>query len=508
MRVSRTLVDGLTFGESPRWDEVSQRLWFSDQHARLIGSVDTASGEWHIEAGPFAEAGPSGLGWTPGAERNVWFVSMQDRRILSLNIATREVAQVADLAGLASFHCNDMLVTPQGWAYVGHFGFDYELGMEALRPASLLRVEADGKVHVAASDLLFPNGMALLDSGRTLVVSETFRSCLTAFSVDCDSGELSDRRIWANLKTEQCFPDGISPDMRGGIWVASARGSKCIRVEEGGAVTHTVKLEEGRNCFACELGGLDGRTLFLMTAESSRSSITETVKSGRIEVVHDAPFSRLRSNRLFVMRHGPTAYTQGPLDSAELGNDLLDETSVKASATQLAAMARASLQPPQCITIYSSPFGRCLHTARLVQAALPGSQVCIAPELRELDGMVPSKYRTAVRELCPDVITPAQFMALPSELVHERVVELSENSRAFVAQLETAVSASKRLLEFVQSQCLDSSDWVVLVTHCALLAPLLGRMQEKGSIVEIDGGCVPLATNDEILQDTIGLPDF
>jgi sugar lactone lactonase YvrE len=38
-----------------------------------------------------------------------------------------------------------------------------------------------------------------------------------------------------------------------------------VRVREGGEIVDTVSLDRG--CFACMLGGPDGRTLFLLTAE-------------------------------------------------------------------------------------------------------------------------------------------------------------------------------------------------------------------------------------------------
>jgi hypothetical protein len=49
---------------------------------------------------------------------------MCDRRLVRLEDGHWET--VADLAGLASFRCNDMVVDPRGRAYVGTFGFDLE----------------------------------------------------------------------------------------------------------------------------------------------------------------------------------------------------------------------------------------------------------------------------------------------------------------------------------------------------------------------------------------------
>jgi len=77
-------------------------------------------------------------------------------------------------------------------------------------------------------------------------------------------------------------PDGICLDEEGGIWVASPVSHECLRVLEGGTVTHRVKIE--KQAFACMLGGADGKTLFICTAGESDPART-TVRDGRIETV-------------------------------------------------------------------------------------------------------------------------------------------------------------------------------------------------------------------------------
>jgi sugar lactone lactonase YvrE len=68
--------------------------------------------------------------------------------------------------------------------------------------------------------------------------------------------------VWAEL---EYAPDGICADADGAIWVASVPGECCIRVREGGQVLGTVSADRG--CFACMLGGADGRTLFIGVAQ-------------------------------------------------------------------------------------------------------------------------------------------------------------------------------------------------------------------------------------------------
>lgn len=287
MTALEPLLEGLCFPEGPRWHD--GRLYFSDMHAHWVMAVDeTGKAERIIEV----PNQPSGLGWRPDGTMLV--VSMIDRKLMAARGGKLEM--VADLSRIATFHCNDMVVDAQGRAYVGNFGFDLfdpnlTMTPEALANtpnAALARVDPDGSVHVAARDLSFPNGTVITPDGRTLIVGESIGQRLTAFDIGAN-GALSNRRVWA--ETPRVAPDGICLDEAGGVWVADALGTECIRFEQGGRATHRVPAGEGRHFFACMLGGKDGRTLFGCTSQTSHPEEAKQLKSGRIDRTA-APYAR------------------------------------------------------------------------------------------------------------------------------------------------------------------------------------------------------------------------
>jgi sugar lactone lactonase YvrE len=271
-----TLLDGLCFGEGPRWRD--GKLWLSDMHAHTVLTVDLDGKREDLAHVP---GKPSGLGWLP--DGRLLIVSMEDRRLLRREPDGR-LALHADLTPFADHPCNDMVVDARGRAFVGNFGFDFEHG-EKPRTTCIVRVDADGSARVAADDLRFPNGSVITPDGATLIVGESFGACLTAFAIAAD-GALSARREWAKL--EGAVPDGICLDAENAVWVASPPSNEVLRVREGGAVAERIPV--GRPAIACMLGGPDRRTLFVLTADGFHADETVAKRSARVEITRvDVP---------------------------------------------------------------------------------------------------------------------------------------------------------------------------------------------------------------------------
>ena len=269
---TETLVNGLCFGEGPRWH--NGRLYFSDMHGNTVYAADT-SGELETIV-RLEDDEPSGLGWLP--DGRMLIVSMRNRKLLVLD--GNELSEFADLSGIATYHCNDMVTDLKGRSYVGNFGYDLHNDAE-FQKAELILVHPDGKTALAADDLAFPNGTVITPDEKTLIVGESFGARLTAFDIQPD-GTLLNRREWA--KIDGAVPDGICLDEAGGIWVASPVSNEVLRIIEGGEVTDRVKIEN--QAYACMLGGQDGKTLFIMTSRSSHPAQCKTEKSAAVEFVN------------------------------------------------------------------------------------------------------------------------------------------------------------------------------------------------------------------------------
>jgi sugar lactone lactonase YvrE len=243
MGETRVVIDGLGFPESTRWHD--GRAWLCNWGAGEVLAV-TPDGSREVVARVAPQALPFSIDWLPDGRL---LIIDGPRGLLLRQEADGALSTVADLTALGTPPFNELVVAANGNAYVNG------------GPGLVVCVEPEGGARQVADGLRWPNGMAIVDDGRTLVVADSHAEQLIGFEVS-DDGTLTNRRVWAELEHA---PDGICADADGAIWVASVPGRYCVRVREGGEVLDTVTVDRG--CFACMLGGDDGRTLFIAAAE-------------------------------------------------------------------------------------------------------------------------------------------------------------------------------------------------------------------------------------------------
>jgi sugar lactone lactonase YvrE len=261
------LMTGIAFGESPRWHD--DRLWFSDWGTQELVAVDLA-GESEVAAR--VPSSPFCIDWMP--DGRLLIVSGGDGRLLRREPDGSLVTH-ADLSHLSRYPWNEIVVDGRGNIYLNGIGFDFPAG--AFAPGIIALVAPDGSVRQVADGVAFPNGMAVLPDGATLIVAESYANRLTAFDIAADGG-LSNRRVWAEVGSDH--PDGICLDAEGAVWYADVGTKRCVRVREGGEVLRSIELDRG--CFACMLGGMDGRTLFMLAAVFDPAAMFSGKQTGQV----------------------------------------------------------------------------------------------------------------------------------------------------------------------------------------------------------------------------------
>lgn len=251
---ARIVTTGLAFGESPRWHD--GRLWVCNWGTGEIVAIDGDGNSDIMLTVPAVL--PYSIDWLPNGRLLV--VSGRDGLLLRQEPDGTLVTH-ADLRGLSKSPWNEIVVDGRANIYVNGGGPAPAAG-EHFGPGTIVLITHDGTIRQVAENIAFANGMAVTPDNRTLIVAESHANRLTAFDIGAD-GSLANRRVWADLGNG--FPDGICIDAEGAVWYADVPNRHCVRVREGGDVLQSVDVDRG--CFACMLGGPDGKTLFIVAAE-------------------------------------------------------------------------------------------------------------------------------------------------------------------------------------------------------------------------------------------------
>jgi sugar lactone lactonase YvrE len=267
---THVLMTGIGLGESPRWH--AGRLWFADWVAQELVALDL---DGKSEVITSIRSLPFSIDWLPNGPMLI----TSGRKLLRMEPDGSLVTH-ADLSGLSQYGWNEIVVDNRGNTYVNNICFDFMGGGE-FAPGIIALVTPDGSARQVADGIAFPNGMVVTPDNSTLIIAESFAGRLSAFDIAAD-GSLTNRRVWAELGQGG---DGICLDTEGAVWCPAMNA--CLRVREGANVLQRIELD--RFCFACMLGGTEGRTLFMMTADwSGTENIGKGPRTGRV-VTAEAP---------------------------------------------------------------------------------------------------------------------------------------------------------------------------------------------------------------------------
>ncbi|MGW3549923.1 SMP-30/gluconolactonase/LRE family protein [Streptomyces griseoincarnatus] len=154
---------------------------------------------------------------------------------------------------------NDAAVAPDGSLLAGTMRYD-----EASGGGTLSRVTGDGTATVLLDDVTVSNGTGWSPDGRLMYYIDTPTRRVDVFDFGGD-GTIAGRRPLAEIEEGAGFPDGLTVDADGCVWVALWDGGAVRRYTPSGELDRVIELPVPR-VTCCAFGGQGLTDLYVTTA--------------------------------------------------------------------------------------------------------------------------------------------------------------------------------------------------------------------------------------------------
>ena len=154
---------------------------------------------------------------------------------------------------------NDMKADGRGRIWTGSMAYD-----RTMDAGSLYRIDG-GQVARVIPDLTISNGPAIDEESGLLYVADTARMIVDVLDFDVETGSVSNRRRFLDLADDGLWPDGMTIDRDGMVWLAVGRGSAVRRYRPDATLDGVIELPV-TNPTSVAFGGSDGADLYITTS--------------------------------------------------------------------------------------------------------------------------------------------------------------------------------------------------------------------------------------------------
>jgi sugar lactone lactonase YvrE len=255
--------DNALLGEGPVWDHRTGRLYWVDIEGFKLHIYDPAAREHGTInigqfIGSFAVRQAGGL------------VAALKSGFAAIDPETGEITPIADAEShLPGNRFNDGKCDPAGRFWAGSLCLDEDNGQGK---GNLYCLYPDHSVQLKAPGVWISNGLAWTQDARTMFYIDSPMKTVTAYDYDKATGDIANPRVVISVPAhEMGFPDGMTIDEEGMLWIAHWDGSRICRWNpQTGAVLAEIKLPVSRPT-SCVFGGEDLGTLYITSARTRLS---------------------------------------------------------------------------------------------------------------------------------------------------------------------------------------------------------------------------------------------
>ena len=257
MEIRRTKAPKCLVGEGPVWDVREQALYLVDIVGKVVHRYDPTSETtqtWNVG---------KVIGSMALRERGGAVVALRDG-IYSLDFASGAVEPHAlpkDLNPRVQF--NDGKVDRRGRFIVG--SGDSQL-RDTQSIGSLYRLDGDASLTELDTKIAISNGPCWSPDNETLYFSDSLPYSIYAYDYDIATGNVANRRLFADTRELGGIPDGATVDTDGLLWMAICEGAKVVAFQPSGKIERVIDMPV-RLTASVMFGGPDLDQLYVTTID-------------------------------------------------------------------------------------------------------------------------------------------------------------------------------------------------------------------------------------------------
>jgi xylono-1,5-lactonase len=248
----------LVLGEGPLWDAACERFLVVDIHGRAVHAWSPGSGDvrrWNV---------PERIGWLiPRRDGDGFVAGLQSGFVrLWLDPELRIEAIGSPHPDEPAVRLNDAKADARGRIWAGSMNNDDHTRTDG----RLARLDTNDSIHVIERGLHICNGPAISPDGRWLFHTDSYVACTWRYRLHED-GTLDDKQLWQRFDPRggHGFPDGMSFDAEGCLWIAFFHGGCLRRYSVEGELLRQIDLP-ARKITSLAFGGAGCATLVVTSA--------------------------------------------------------------------------------------------------------------------------------------------------------------------------------------------------------------------------------------------------
>ena len=260
-------------GEGPSWDAARQLLYWIDIVSGNLHIYNPVSGEDRIHA-----VGQV-IGCVAPARSGRLMLAVR-QGLATLDLFTDKNSDSFLQAPCFAFVAQPELHLPGNRFNDGKCGPDGRFLVGSMDDAEeqnsgfFYSYNPDGTLKTLLSEIGISNGLTWSPDHKTLYHTDTPTHKIMAYDYDLASGEIANGRVAVRVPDEFGWPDGMTSDTQGRLWVAMWGGAALTVWDPAtGQLVQRIPIP-AKNVSACAFGGPDRNQLYVTSARKGLDSAT------------------------------------------------------------------------------------------------------------------------------------------------------------------------------------------------------------------------------------------